>query len=223
MGTREYDPRTARWLQRDPIDASSGDPNLYRYCGNDPVNRFDLYGDKPQWKKEDCDKQLTAIEKAIEKVRDKINGVDPARNAKGGARHARGITTPAGHCEEAADALNELTNLWDEFNQRGCWQYYPANSWAGRLSKQTDKLKKDFEDRLIKTLWHVYKRWREGKMSTAEFRQVLKRLGNKLGKKVLGAILRKVGLPIFFVIDWYHYGFGEAVDSATWPFSELWN
>jgi RHS repeat-associated protein len=38
VGAREYDPRTARWLQRDPIDAASGDPNLYRYCGNDPVN-----------------------------------------------------------------------------------------------------------------------------------------------------------------------------------------
>ncbi|MEM2593115.1 MAG: RHS repeat-associated core domain-containing protein [Thermofilaceae archaeon] len=41
---REYDPRTARWLQRDPIDAASGDPNLYRYCGNDPINRGDLGG-----------------------------------------------------------------------------------------------------------------------------------------------------------------------------------
>ncbi|MCL6534419.1 MAG: hypothetical protein K6U12_14230, partial [Armatimonadetes bacterium] len=35
---REYSPRTARWLQRDPIDAASGDPNLYRYCGDDPIN-----------------------------------------------------------------------------------------------------------------------------------------------------------------------------------------
>ena len=41
MGAREYDPRTGRWLQRDPIDAASGDPNLYRYCGNDPVNGWD--------------------------------------------------------------------------------------------------------------------------------------------------------------------------------------
>ncbi|GIV16598.1 MAG: hypothetical protein KatS3mg022_2033 [Armatimonadota bacterium] len=41
VGAREYDPRTARWLQRDPIDAASGDPNLYRYAGNDPINAFD--------------------------------------------------------------------------------------------------------------------------------------------------------------------------------------
>ncbi len=41
VGAREYDPRTGRWLQRDPIDASAGDPNLYRYCGNDPINGWD--------------------------------------------------------------------------------------------------------------------------------------------------------------------------------------
>jgi RHS repeat-associated protein len=44
VGARAYDPRTARWLQRDPIDAASGDPNLYRYCGNDPLNTGDSIG-----------------------------------------------------------------------------------------------------------------------------------------------------------------------------------
>jgi RHS repeat-associated protein len=46
VGAREYDPRTARWLQRDPIDIASGDPNLYRYCGNEPVNWTDPDGQK---------------------------------------------------------------------------------------------------------------------------------------------------------------------------------
>ncbi len=54
VGAREYDPRTGRWLQRDPIDAASGDPNLYRYCLNDPVNLadpsgLDLWEDLKRW------------------------------------------------------------------------------------------------------------------------------------------------------------------------------
>jgi len=48
VGARAYDPRIARWLQRDPIDASSGDPNLYRYAGNDPVNYRDPTGTEIQ-------------------------------------------------------------------------------------------------------------------------------------------------------------------------------
>ena len=44
VGARAYDPRTDRWLQRDPIDAASGDPNLYRHAGNDPVNCADPSG-----------------------------------------------------------------------------------------------------------------------------------------------------------------------------------
>ncbi|NUQ71942.1 MAG: RHS repeat-associated core domain-containing protein, partial [Chthonomonadales bacterium] len=47
VGAREYDPRTARWLQRDPIGQSSGDPNLYRYCLNDAVNLSDPSGLQP--------------------------------------------------------------------------------------------------------------------------------------------------------------------------------
>ena len=44
VGVREYDPRTGRWLQRDPIDAASGDPNLYRYAGNEPIRSVDPDG-----------------------------------------------------------------------------------------------------------------------------------------------------------------------------------
>jgi RHS repeat-associated protein len=44
VGSREYDPRTARWLQRDPIDAASGDPNLQRqsrfYCSRLNVSQI---------------------------------------------------------------------------------------------------------------------------------------------------------------------------------------
>jgi len=47
VGTRECDSRTARWLQRDPIDVASGHPSVYAYCGNNPVNYADPMGTSP--------------------------------------------------------------------------------------------------------------------------------------------------------------------------------
>ncbi|MEO0249526.1 MAG: putative toxin [candidate division WOR-3 bacterium] len=53
VGAREYDPRTARWLQRDPIDIGGGEPNLYLYAANDPLNWADPSGlDEPEWWKQ---------------------------------------------------------------------------------------------------------------------------------------------------------------------------
>ncbi len=46
VGAREYDPRTGRWLQKDPIGTAAGDPNLYRYADNEPINRADTGGAK---------------------------------------------------------------------------------------------------------------------------------------------------------------------------------
>ena len=43
FGYRHYDPRTGRWLSRDPMGEAGGF-NLYGYCGNDPVNRHDALG-----------------------------------------------------------------------------------------------------------------------------------------------------------------------------------
>lgn len=53
VGAREYDPRTARWLQRDPIDVAGGHPNVYLYCGNDPLNMADDGG--TEWFKKTAD------------------------------------------------------------------------------------------------------------------------------------------------------------------------
>jgi RHS repeat-associated protein len=43
FGYRFYDPDTARWLNRDPIEESGG-LNLYEYVGNDPMSRRDPLG-----------------------------------------------------------------------------------------------------------------------------------------------------------------------------------
>jgi len=41
---RWYDPIIASWITQDPITFQGGDANLYRYCGNDPVNSVDPSG-----------------------------------------------------------------------------------------------------------------------------------------------------------------------------------
>ena len=41
---RYYDPVTGRFISEDRIGLAGGDPNLFRYCGNDPVNLRDPSG-----------------------------------------------------------------------------------------------------------------------------------------------------------------------------------
>lgn len=41
---RVYQPELGRFLQPDPLQFEAGDYNLYRYCHNDPVNKFDPFG-----------------------------------------------------------------------------------------------------------------------------------------------------------------------------------
>ncbi len=47
-GGRYYDPATGRFLSEDPIRFASGDPNFFRYVGNDPVNKLDPSGMDPR-------------------------------------------------------------------------------------------------------------------------------------------------------------------------------
>jgi RHS repeat-associated protein len=43
-GARWYSPTTGRFLNEDPIGFDGGDPNLYRYVGNSPINGYDPTG-----------------------------------------------------------------------------------------------------------------------------------------------------------------------------------
>ena len=42
-GRRYYKPDWQCWISRDPLGEDGG-VNLYAFCGNDPINKFDLLG-----------------------------------------------------------------------------------------------------------------------------------------------------------------------------------
>ncbi len=43
FGARDYDAEIGRWVSKDPIGFDGG-PNLYAYCGSDPINNVDASG-----------------------------------------------------------------------------------------------------------------------------------------------------------------------------------
>ena len=47
-GARWYNASMGRWVSRDPIGYGGG-PNLYEYCGSDPINFVDTSGAIPKW------------------------------------------------------------------------------------------------------------------------------------------------------------------------------
>jgi len=48
LRNRYYDPRTGRFISKDPIGFGGGDVNLFRYVGNGPVNWVDPFGLGPK-------------------------------------------------------------------------------------------------------------------------------------------------------------------------------
>jgi RHS repeat-associated protein len=47
FGARDYETLTGRWLAKDPISFSGGQPNLFVYVANDPANAVDPVGTGP--------------------------------------------------------------------------------------------------------------------------------------------------------------------------------
>jgi RHS repeat-associated protein len=60
FGARDYQPSTGRWTAKDPI-LFLGGLNLYRYAGNDPVNRADRAGLQNEYGKLDVSRNLPNV------------------------------------------------------------------------------------------------------------------------------------------------------------------
>jgi len=248
VGARAYDPRTARWLQRDPAGAAGGHPNLYRYCHNDPINRADPDGAKPL-SKEECDKRLAEIQTALDKAEKELSELVPG-DALGGYAYRGGTTKPLGHCEEVANSLNTAKDRWEKFSRGDCWRHYKGDKRPGSLSKRTDQLVRDFESKTINLLSTLKRYVLEGQMTPGEAIQALQRilphiqrygqrllqqiaelikelsaLATRFAKRAGGVGLRKVpGVnAIVFIYDWYSGGIGHAFNELLWPVSALWN
>jgi len=86
---RPYSPSTGRWLSRDPVGelgfellsretarVLSDGAKLYGFCGNDPINAFDMLGlFDIHWKGNITDAQKQAIKNAMNRVKDRANAL----------------------------------------------------------------------------------------------------------------------------------------------------
>jgi RHS repeat-associated protein len=83
LRNRFMSPELGRFLQADPIGFKGDASNLYRYCGNDPVDRSDpsgLYGRAAgEWTDKDWEKYRMNQERAIDKDQRAKDALDHAR------------------------------------------------------------------------------------------------------------------------------------------------
>jgi uncharacterized protein RhaS with RHS repeats len=154
-------PRTARWLQRDPIDAASGDPNLYRYCGNDPVNQVDPDG--TDWNYHDpldavgfipvvgdWADAANAIGYALEG--DYVNAAISAASALGGDvlkadRLAKKVVQEVAEGGAEQVAKREAKNTLQEQGKKHANQTSGNNSYAQRGQQAHNRFKQEAEKR----------------------------------------------------------------------------
>jgi hypothetical protein len=210
VGAREYDPRTARWLQRDPAGAAGGHPNLYVYPRNDPVNWID--GDGLQHKRkslEECEELLIEIESKLRElskdVENAIQGKSPLADLQGE------IGAPGGHMCELEQRMQGISSLWDEFFKSGCGDYDELKPRRNALQKTYENLQRRVA-KWVKQLENV---------NASLIRKLIQGLKNPEVRKWVIRFLRRMAkfVPyighiitiIFFIYDWYTSGFWGAV------------
>ena len=120
FGARDYDPRTGRWLEPDPIGAA-GRASRYAYVEGDPVNRTDISGLCPLGKtcRRDTDGHLSTIDVHVgqevtpgQKIGETGNtggSTGPHLHYEVGDVDANGNYTPDQHASPDSDGCPLLT------------------------------------------------------------------------------------------------------------------
>ena len=126
-GRRYYNPSQGRFLGRDPIQEQGG-LNLYGFCGNDSVNRWDLLGMKakegePAESDDDCEDGLVAINGIAVRWQDQWKlewqRIDSMLFAYGGGG---GASAPQKKYHVIiADEFDDTKDVNDEWNGNDFW------------------------------------------------------------------------------------------------------
>lgn len=123
FGVRDYDPNMGRWTTKEPLGFSGGNPNLYVYVGNDPVNWVDPSG-LVKIRDMDCSdltKELNRLtgevaQRAAEEEnwqRDLLSGRKSRPNIENIIKYWR-------HRREFEAKQRRIKKLLDEFDRRPC-------------------------------------------------------------------------------------------------------
>jgi RHS repeat-associated protein len=168
-GVRYYQSGTGRWINRDPIKEFGG-MNLFAFNYNDPVNRFDPTGKRPQTIQQFANKfkchclldSMAAVQKGIEALeaakRAPYNNLgqyfDRLREAGGAvvgqAGHGVvGAGLTLGKCEQ--QFVDDVEH-WDEFNNKVENSGHPNGALAGTSSEEFATLWADAEIRRMENL-----------------------------------------------------------------------
>jgi RHS repeat-associated protein len=152
LRNRFMSPELGRFLQPDPIGFKGDASNLYRYCGNDSVNKSDpmgLYGRaSKEWTDREWQKYNTNQERAIKLAQNAKDAIDQARqepedkNSKStikGFEKAFGLASKENMRKVSDDLAKKLAALRDD-GRKGYWAHPTTDKKLSAMGMDPNKV-----------------------------------------------------------------------------------